>query len=156
MRNKGTVATWLVSTTLIFAYSLALQGQTAPTSGKTESVSSSGEESGFVPVSISNMVLVFHDMKIGIQFYESIRGQAHTGSGGGMGDASDRQFAFSPYFLFLRVGSERYKGSTNPDNTENVQLTLALYDEDVKRAAAQWLSAKIGSTVSVTSVQPLP
>jgi hypothetical protein len=115
-----------------------------------------GDESGFVPVTVGQFLINIRTAtgdiasSIAINLYQSTRNAIPD---------QTPIYAFAPYFVFYRqgqaVGSAKYL-RIDSHNSHLVKLRLGLYDDALKKACAVWLSNKTEQPISPQQLQILP
>lgn len=116
-----------------------------------------GEETGYLSTQIDDMIVNLPSgVQLPITFFAATRNLIHQDEQ----EASLTQFAYTPllYFVSFSDGAQnvRYKVYDNHNGTYNIELRLANYNNQLKNAAANWLSTKLGRTVTEHAVQLLP
>lgn len=108
----------------------------------------SAQDTGFVQSAFSNLTIAVGDSSIAISCFEGARNSEPN---------STKVYAFSPYFQIVKPNSGApYKVINAPGSKKTVRVTVALYDDALKQAVAQWISRQTDSDVGIGSVQPLP
>ena len=111
-----------------------------------------GDESGFVPVAVGQFVIQIKTSSaveataIAINLFQSSRTNI---------PGQPSIYSFAPYFVFCTQGSSKYSRFKDANNSL-IKLRLALYDDGLKKASAEWLSSKTEQLISSQQLQILP